>query len=207
VRVVNAWLYRFEDAVVGVALGFATVATFFEVVARYVFHASVGTGGEVAVFSIIWAAMIGAAVAARSGVHIGVDVLVKKLPPVLAKAMVLLTLLVSAGFTLIVAVLGVELVTLSLGSGQVTAELLIPRWMLYCSVPIGMILMTYHLLHQFAGQLRMPAEEVVAAMGTGHGAEPEPTMLDAEMEAGTPKAAEAEAARTAEAARWEEVRP
>lgn len=184
-RAFNEWLYRAEDFIVGFALALATVATFFEVVARYVFSASIGTGGEVAVFSIIWAAMIGAAVAARSGVHIGVDVLVKKLPARLAKFMVLLTLAVSAMFTFAVVLLGIELVQLSRTSGQVTAELLFPRWPLYASVPIGMALMTYHLLQQIFAQLRMPAEQVVAAMGTGHGhaSEPEAAMVEAQLEA------------------------
>ena len=164
-RTFNEWLYRAEDFVVGFALALATVATFFEVVARYVFSISIGSGGEMAIFSIIWAAMIGAAVAARSGVHIGVDVLVKKLPVKLAKGMVLFTLLASALFTSLVAFLGIELVQQALRSGQVTAELLIPRWPLYASVPIGMGLMTYHLLQQFFWQVRTPAEELVAAMG------------------------------------------
>jgi C4-dicarboxylate transporter, DctQ subunit len=188
VRAFNAWLYRAEDFVVGFALALATVATFFEVVARYVFSASIGTGGELAIFSIIWAAMIGAAVAARSGVHIGVDVLVKKLTPRLAKGMVLASLLASAAFTFAVTLLGIELVQLSMATGQVTAELLIPRWPLYASVPIGLGLMTYHLLQQFFSQLRLPADLVVAAMGTGHAhaSEPEAALADAELKAARP---------------------
>jgi len=165
VRAFNEWLNRGEDFIVGFALALATIATFVEVIARYVFSASVGTGGELAVFSIIWAAMIGAAVAARSGVHIGVDVLVKRLPAALAKGMVLLSLLVGAIFTFVVTLLGIQLVQLSFETGQVTNELLIPRWPLYASVPLGMALMTYHLLQQFVAHLRKPAEDVVAGVG------------------------------------------
>ncbi|MFN8522672.1 MAG: TRAP transporter small permease subunit [Chloroflexota bacterium] len=166
---IDRWISVAEDTIVGLTLGVATLATFAEVVARYVFAASVGTGGEVAIFSIIWAAMIGAAVAARTGVHIGVDVLVKKLPLPLAKVMVLVGLGGSAAFAIVVAVLGVELVQASFASGQVTAELLVPRWALYVSVPMGMMLMAYHLIRQFLSQLFMPADQVVALMGVGHG--------------------------------------
>jgi C4-dicarboxylate transporter DctQ subunit len=171
-KTIDTWIERSEDFVVGAALALAVVATFLEVVARYGFNASIGTGGELAIFSIIWAAMIGAAVAARTGVHIGVDVLVKKLPVPVAKFMVLFSLVASAAFTGLMTVLGVDLVRASFATGQLTNELLIPRWPLYLSVPTGMGLMTYHLVQQIVRQVRMPAEQVVAAMGTGHHSPP-----------------------------------
>src|SRR3954447_17480025 len=112
-RLVNQIIEGFENVVVSLGLGIATLAAFVEVIARFVFNTSTGSGGELTNYSIIWAAMVGAAVAARSGVHIGVDVVVKQMPPTLAKAVVLLGLLVSAVFTLIVTWLGIDLVQFS----------------------------------------------------------------------------------------------
>jgi C4-dicarboxylate transporter DctQ subunit len=159
VRLVNRVIEGFEDLVVALGLGLATVAAIVEVIARFVFSTSTGTGGELPIFFIIWAAMIGAAVAARSGVHIGVDVLVRRMPPKAAKLTVLASLLISALFTAWVTVLGVELVQFSYGTGQQTLELLWPRWPLFLSVPVGMALMTYHLLQEVAHRLRLPAEQ------------------------------------------------
>src|SRR5215208_5236181 len=85
-RLVNQIIEGFENVVVSLGLGIATVAAFVEVIARYVFNTSTGSGGELTTYPIIWAAMVGAAVAARSGVHIGVDVVVKQMSPPLAKA-------------------------------------------------------------------------------------------------------------------------
>jgi C4-dicarboxylate transporter DctQ subunit len=158
VRVVNQVIESFENLVVAVGLAVATLAAFAEVVARFVFQTSTGAGGELTNYSIIWAAMIGAAVAARSGVHIGVDVVVKQMPPIVAKWTVLGALLLSAAFTLIVTWLGINLVQFSMGTGQVTLELLWPRWPLYLSVPVGMALMTFHLLQEFFHRLRQPPE-------------------------------------------------
>jgi C4-dicarboxylate transporter, DctQ subunit len=161
-RLVNQIIEGFENLVVSLGLAIATLTAFVEVIARYVFNTSTGSGGELTNYSIIWAAMVGAAVAARSGVHIGVDVVVKQMSPPLAKAIVLLGLLVSAVFTLVVTWLGIELVQFSYGTQQVTMELLWPRWILFLSVPVGMSLMTYHLLQEFAHRLLQPAESFIA---------------------------------------------
>lgn len=156
-RLVNRIIEGFEDTVVALGLCIATIAAFAEVIARFVLNTSTGAGGELTNYPIIWAAMVGAAVAARSGVHIGVDIVVKQMTPMLAKITVLTGLLVSAGFTLIVTWLGIELVQFSFGTQQVTMELLWPRWILFLSVPVGMGLMTYHLLQEFFLRLPQPA--------------------------------------------------
>jgi C4-dicarboxylate transporter, DctQ subunit len=157
-RLANRIIEGFEDIVVALGLVIATVSAVVEVVARFVFGTSTGSGGELTNYPIIWAAMVGAAVAARSGVHIGVDIVVKQMSPILAKVTVLAGLLVSAALTLIVTWLGIELVQFSYGTQQVTMELLWPRWILFLSVPVGMILMTYHLLQEFVRRLPQPAE-------------------------------------------------
>ena len=170
-RVVNRVIESFEDLVVALGLAVATMATIAEVIARYVFHTSTGAGGELTTTFIIWAAMIGAAVAARSGVHIGVDVLVKRMPPSIAKATVLMSLLVSAFFTGWITLLGISLVQFSMGTGQQTMELQWPRWPLFLSVPIGMGLMTYHLLQEFYHRLRLPASTFLASIEADAGGE------------------------------------
>ena len=157
-RLVNRVIESFENLVVAVGLAVATAATIAEVIARFVFSTSTGTGGELTTIFIIWAAMIGAAVAARTGVHIGVDVVVKRMPAGFAKGVILAGLLVSALFTAWIAYLGARLVEFSMGTGQTTMELLWPRWPLFLSVPVGMTLMTYHLLQEFFHRLRQPAE-------------------------------------------------
>jgi C4-dicarboxylate transporter DctQ subunit len=158
VRLLNRVIEGFEDLVVAIGLAVATIATLVEIFARFVLGTSTGTGGELTTVFIIWAAMIGAAVAARTGVHIGVDVVVKNMPAQIAKTVILAGLLISAFFTLWIAFLGVGLVQFSMGTGQTTMELLWPRWPLFLSVPVGMVLMTYHLLQEFFHRLRQPAE-------------------------------------------------
>ncbi|MBI3966969.1 MAG: TRAP transporter small permease [Chloroflexi bacterium] len=156
----NAVILTFEETIVftGLVLGF--LATFVEVVARYIFNESLGTGGEFTNIVIIWAVLVGAAAGTREGVHIGVSVLVKRLPPWLAKDVVVLGLVVSAFFTAFIAYYGVQLVLFSFESQQVTGEMYFPRWPLYLSVPVGMALMTVHLLQNAYDLIRTPADVV-----------------------------------------------
>jgi C4-dicarboxylate transporter DctQ subunit len=163
-RVVNRVIEAFEDLVVAIGLAVASLATIVEVIARYVLNTSTGSGGELTTIFIIWAAMTGAAVAARTGTHIGVDVVVKRMPPRIAKGVVLLGLLVSALFTAFIAYQGVELVKFSYGTQQTTMELLWPRWPLFLSVPVGMTLMTYHLLQELVHQIGQPPATFVESV-------------------------------------------
>ncbi len=154
-------LDRLETAVVAIGLTVGVAATFLEVILRYVFGSSTGWGGELTNFAIIWAALVGAAAGVKSGIHIGIDVWVRRFPPPVFKAVLLFGLAVSALFTAAVTWLGVELVLFSMGTGQVTAEMLIPRWIPYTSVPVGMGLMTLHLAQQFVRRLRMSGAEIL----------------------------------------------
>ena len=183
-RLVNRVIEGFEDLMVAVGLAIATIATCVDVFARYLFGAAISGGGELAQVFIIWAAMIGAAVAARTGVHIGVDVVVKRMPANLAKLTVLASLLISALFTAWVTWLGIELVQFSYGTQQTTMELLWPRWPLFLSVPVGMALMTYHLLQELFHRLRLPPEMFLETIE----AETPPEASAAELEAAHPGA-------------------
>jgi len=164
VRLANQVIEILEDAIVAIGLAVATIATCADVIMRYVIGSAISGGGELTNVSIIWAAMIGAAVAARTGVHIGVDVVVKRMPAQVAKVTVLVSLLISALFTGWVVFLGFQLVQFSYSTQQTTMELLWPRWPLFLSVPVGMALMTYHLLQEFFRRLRLPPDEFLESV-------------------------------------------
>ncbi|MSQ09396.1 MAG: TRAP transporter small permease [Dehalococcoidia bacterium] len=167
----DSLLYRFEAVAAGVGLGFSVAVTMLDVLLRnggelletlfgVRWSAGIGGGGEVAQVSMIWGMLIGAALGSRQGIHIGVDVLVQRLPATLCKAVVLVSLAAGAAFSAAVTLLGIELVQFSMNSGQITADVGMPRWMLYLSVPTAMALMTVHQLQVAAEMWRRPADEV-----------------------------------------------
>jgi len=61
------------------------VIVFVNVVARYIFNSSIVASEELARYFFVWASLLGAVFALNEGGHIGVDLVVKKLPPRLRK--------------------------------------------------------------------------------------------------------------------------
>jgi C4-dicarboxylate transporter DctQ subunit len=107
-------------------------------------------------------AKFGAAYGVRTGIHVGVDVLINRLPEKWCKASVLLGLSCGALFTCIIAVLGVRFVWengmhyymfnlfgMEMGDlyeGPVTPDLEWPTWMVYTAIPLGSSLMCFRFL-------------------------------------------------------------
>jgi C4-dicarboxylate transporter DctQ subunit len=189
-QALDRWIERLEGAIVTLGLFLSVSSTIVEVILRNssaitaLFglrqSSSLGGGGEFAQMTMIWAALMGAAMGMRAGIHIGVDVLVQRLPARGTKLMILLGLAVGMIFTFWVMMLGWNLVAFSMRTGQVTAELFIPRWILYLSVPVSMALMTFHQAQVFGEMwLRPPAQVKRAAQAEVV------AMADAETEAAT----------------------
>lgn len=86
-RAINA----VEETLIAAILGAMTVITFANVVARYVFNSNILWALEATSFLFAWLVLLGASYAVKTSSHLGVDVLVKALPPGPRKALGLLT--------------------------------------------------------------------------------------------------------------------
>src|SRR5262245_65637260 len=77
---------------------------------------------ELATYMFVWMAKFGAALGVRTGIHVGVDVFVKRMSPEAAKPVILFALASGALFTGIIGTLGAVYVY-KLDSDQVSPEL------------------------------------------------------------------------------------
>ena len=139
-------LSRLEEIFVSVLLVSATLLTFTQVVTRYGLGTTLSWGEELIINMLIWAGLIGSSLALRMGIHIGVDIFVKKFPPRVAKALTLLALALGLGFCVTLAVLSVRFVVFLMSSGQMSIGLDIPMWIPYLCLPITFLLMTWRYL-------------------------------------------------------------
>lgn len=135
-------LSRIEEILVCVLLVAASLLTFIQVVMRYGLGTTFSWGEELIINMLIWGGLIGSSLALRMGIHIGVDVFVKKFPPRVAKALTLLALTISLGFCAVLAVLSIRFVIFQMGGGQTSIGLDIPMWIPYLCLPIAFGLMT-----------------------------------------------------------------
>ncbi|HMN77821.1 MAG TPA: TRAP transporter small permease [Burkholderiaceae bacterium] len=167
-------LDHLEEWLITFLMGAATLIIFVAVVHRYMagwpipgvqdwlLSLSFGWAQELCIIMFVWMAKFGAAYGVRTGIHVGVDVLINRLEPKNRARWVVFGLLAGALFTGIVAVLGATFVWdngahyavfkfLGLGvegmfEGPTTPDLEWPTWIVYCAVPFGSGLMCFRFL-------------------------------------------------------------
>jgi len=174
-QVFNRFLDRLEEWLIATLIGAATIITFVAVVHRYGASNSAGLGRwagahgfmllrdvadwvysslatvnlswaqELATYMFVWMAKFGAALGVRTGIHVGVDVLVNRLNPAARKPVIVFALLCGALFTGVIGTLGAVYVH-ELDPDQVSPELEWPSWIIYLCIPLGSYLMCYRFL-------------------------------------------------------------
>ncbi|WP_295401007.1 TRAP transporter small permease [uncultured Thiocystis sp.] len=175
-------LDHLEEWLIILLMGGATLIVFVSVLHRYasgyeipvvqdwLLSLNFGWTQELCIILFVWMAKFGAAYGVRTGIHVGVDVLVNRLSDSRRAKVILFGLLAGALFTAIVATLGTRFVwengahyaylsTLGLDTGDLpqgptTPDLEWPTWIVYLAVPLGSTLMCFRFLQVAYGFLR-----------------------------------------------------
>ena len=100
---------------------------------------------ELSTYMFVWMAKFGAALGVRTGIHVGVDVFVKRLSPAARKPVIVFALLCGALFTGVIGTLG-ALYVYELDPDQISPELEWPSWIIYLCIPLGSYLMCFRFL-------------------------------------------------------------
>lgn len=148
---------KLEEGIIALLLALMTLMTFSQVVMRYIFNDGLSWALEATMYMFGWLIFIGISYGVRIGSHIGVDALVRILPPAgqriaglvaIALALLYAGLMLYGGYKYVgtMHVLGVE-----------AEDLPIQRWLLLIIIPIGMVLMIFRLLQ--AGWAIMRGDE------------------------------------------------
>ena len=145
-----------EEFLLGVLLTTASLVLFINVVARYVFNWGFPWAEELVRYEIVWMVFLGGSAAARQGLHIGVDIVVKFAPRPLRKVTEALINLISLVFCLLVLFYGAKLIIQTRMFGQVSPALQVPMWLVQLAIPVGGGLMALRfaqqLWHVFRGE-------------------------------------------------------
>ena len=89
-RKVSNIIDQLEETLIALILGFMTLITFANVVARYVFNSNILWALEATVFLFAWLVLLGVSYGVKKNFHIGVDVIVGALPNPLKKILSLI---------------------------------------------------------------------------------------------------------------------
>jgi C4-dicarboxylate transporter DctQ subunit len=171
-------LDHLEEWLIATLMGAATLLIFVAVVHRYAAAAhypaalqpiqdflltlNLSWAQELCIYMFIWMAKFGAAYGVRHGTHVGVDTLVRALPPAKARYVTLLGLAGGALFTAVVGTMGAKFVWdnglhyallhalhLDVGDlpeGPTSPDLEIPTWIPYACIPVASYLMCFRFL-------------------------------------------------------------
>lgn len=122
-------------AVAGMLVG-VTIA-FVNVVLRYFFNASLTWAGELTNYAFIWGALFGAAYGFKRGIHIQVTILLEKFPARIAKALMLLSYVITFVYLSIMSYLGYKLILVLIDLNDISIDLDIPTWIPTLVLPLA----------------------------------------------------------------------
>ena len=170
----NKLLDRLEEFIIASLMAVATIVIFISVVHRYLsgyeipllqdwlLDMNVGWAQEFCIILFVWMAKFGAAYGVRTGIHVGVDILINKLSGKSRAALINIGLVCGVVFTGLIGLFGALFVwengmayeTLTLFGrdtgdffeGPTTPDLEWPTWIVYSAVPLGSFLMCYRFL-------------------------------------------------------------
>jgi len=140
-----------EEIVSGIFLVLMFLATFTNVVARYVFNHPIPWAEEFSRYSFIWLTFLGAALCTKHGRHIVIDGFAKALPFRAEKATSILTDLVVIGLAFVMVHYGW---ILCLNATQPMAALRLPQYLVYISVPISGVLIFLYTVRDLGRHVR-----------------------------------------------------
>ena len=176
------FLDHLEEWLITFLMGAATLIIFVAVVHRYAASAnipvvqdwllslSLSWAQELTIIMFVWMAKFGAAYGVRTGIHVGVDVLINRLEDSMRSKAIIFGLAAGALFTGIVGTLGAhfvwengahyaffKLLGMPLGDipeGPTTPDLEGPPWIVYSAIPLGSSLMCFRFLQVLVSFIR-----------------------------------------------------
>ena len=168
------YLDHLEEWLITFLMGAATTIIFVAVVHRYAASASIpglqdwllsinmSWAQELCIIMFVWMAKFGAAYGVRTGIHVGVDVLINRMEDTNRGRFVIFGLLAGALFTGVVGTLGAHFVWENgahyaflklfglppgdIPEGPTTPDLEWPTWIVYSAIPLGSSLMCFRFL-------------------------------------------------------------
>ncbi len=131
----------FEEYIITILLFLMTVVTFWGVINRFFLKESLPWSEELARYLSIWAALIGASLGVKKGVHIGVEAFVTVLPARIQEYVSVVTIFLSLVFCTAMAYIGYDFSLKLMETEQLSAAMRIPIVIAYAAIPAGTFLM------------------------------------------------------------------
>ncbi|MDY5564444.1 MAG: TRAP transporter small permease [Candidatus Limivicinus sp.] len=138
----NKILDYIEESLVCVCLVVMTALTFVNVVARYVFSASLSFSEEITTYLFVLLSLLGSAIAATRGAHLGLTIISDRVGPKAGRVLGIISMAFATAFSAIICYFGFFMALNQFNKGQLTAGTQLPEWIFGSFVPIGALFVT-----------------------------------------------------------------
>ena len=160
------WLDNIEEYILLVLFPLMVIVVFVATCVRYLTVMSLPWAEEVARYSMVWIAYIGASLGIKRNAHLGVEAVLLLLPQGTRKYFDYLRYLIIILFNVLIAYYTFQIIQSQISTEQVSPSLRIPMWFAYGAVPVGAVLMAWRCI-QMIGQVGKPAPAAASAKKGG----------------------------------------
>lgn len=137
----------FEDALCALALGSVSLIIFGQVISRFFFNYTPEWSEELSRYLIVWTIFIGTAIGVRNNIHIGVDALLRLMPPRFKLAMEVGLNVIGIVVSALLIWLSYQFIEQTIEFGQVSPSMQIPMVWPYLAMPVGLAFAMIHFAH------------------------------------------------------------
>lgn len=137
-----------EELLLVVGLSLMVIINFGNVISRYIIHASWAFSEELMVYLFVYNSFIGASVAFKRNSHLGVTLLIDKLPLNGKRIMIILSMILIIGLMGILTYYSLLMVQNQIIYDQRTPALGMPEWIAGMAAPLGAILIIIRVIQR-----------------------------------------------------------
>lgn len=145
-QALNRYIDLFEKYSITILFAVATLMLFTNVILRYFFDTGLIWILELVQYLFAWVVLIGAAHGVKTGIHLGIDILLERMSKKIRKVTLIIAILACIIFVAIIDYNSFIYTYKIYQWGDITEDLQIPQWIPYLSIPIGLSLMLYHFI-------------------------------------------------------------
>ena len=145
---IEKWFSRLEENFTGGILLFSGILLFINVIMRYVFHHAIFWAEELVRYGMVWLIFIGGSQVIKKEGHIRVDLIHVILPDKGQKLLNIVIDTMSLVFCLGLTFYGFQQTMRIKHFEQVSAALELSMWVVYLSIPLGGVLMSFRYIQR-----------------------------------------------------------
>lgn len=153
-------LDNIEEVLCAICLSIMTIITFVNVIARYILSASLSFTDEITTYLFVLLSLLGSAIAAKRGAHLGLTVILDVVNPSVRKVLKSIGYIFAVIFSGSVCYYGVFMTARQFARGQVTAGMQWPEWIFGAFVPVGAFFLTIRFIQVFIKEIKSKEDDV-----------------------------------------------